>query len=462
MVLRKSWMVTAAVVLAVAVPSRAANLLDVVKLAVDGDPEFKSAEHQNRADAEKTRQAWARFLPHVKAQGSYDFTAQDIVSSDNSVYKKGTTSYPGLGYEVTLDVSLFNYANWSSLSSARATVRRSNAEFEAAKQDLLLRVAERYFTALSAMEMARSAGEESKALKEHLDIAVAKQQHGLVRDAEMMDARARFLQVQAKQLQADSAVRDAMQALRETSGEAPLSLNALSEDLVAKPLTPDDAEHWLKVAREHNPSIQASHEEVARADHDRDTEVAGWYPSADLEAFHNRRKTDGTLFGGGSDIQNQGVMLKLNIPIYEGGATSSKITEAEQLLGKARSDEVRAMRAVERKTLAAIDGIKTSSLQLEALRASVKAQRKVVEALRTAYQSGGASGMDVLDAERDLFYAQSEFTRSRYDYALNVLRLRRQVGLLDISDLEEMNKLLVADPISVGKYVQVGFDHPKH
>ena len=45
----------------------------------------------------------------------------------------------------------------------------------------------------------------------------------------------------------------------------------------------------------------------------------------------------------------------------------------------------------------------------------------------------------MLDARRNLVQAQTNYSRSRYDYILNVLRLRLASGTLDRSALEEVN-----------------------
>ncbi|HEX3756785.1 MAG TPA: TolC family outer membrane protein [Rhizomicrobium sp.] len=435
-----------------AAPAYADGLMDVVKQAQDSDAEFQAAKYQNQADAEATTQAWSRFLPHVHAGANYEGVNQDIVSSDNTVYAVGSTSYPDYGYDITLDQSLFNYADWANLKAARALVRQSDAQFEAAKQDLLLRAAERYFTVLAATETADAARSEARALKEHLDLVQGKEQGGAARNAELMDAQARYLQSQAKEAQADAEVRDAVAGLRQITGANPTTLNGLSEALKVKPLDPDDPQHWIDLARQNNPRIKAAIDASERGHQQVEIERSGWYPNLSLQLYQNRHRTEGSLFGGGSDIAEAGGMVKLNVPIYEGGETSSKIREADSLYGKARADEDKTDRDVERETEAAMDGIRTATSQVSALAASLHAQEQVVEQLTDAYRSGAASNVDLLDAQRDLFLARAEYVRARYDYALDTLKLRHAVGLLDITDLDEINRLLVGKPVDVADY----------
>jgi outer membrane protein len=431
-----------------AAPAMAETLMDIVAQAQAGDPEFQSAKFQNKADAEATRQAWARFLPHVHASANYNYTNQDIVSSDNTVYAVGATSYPDYGYDITMDQSIFDYANWTSLRAAKALKRESNAQFEAARQDLLLRVVQRYFTVLAASETADAAHSETRAVKEHLDLIDSKHARGAARDAELLDAQARFLQVQAKQVQADAAVRDAIAGLREVTGSSPGTLNVLSDQMVIKPLTPDNPQHWIDMAVANNPRIRAADEAAKRGREQVASERAERYPTVGMQVFSDRHKTLGSLFGGGSDIQEFGARLKVDVPIYEGGATSSKVREAKDLYEKAISDELHASRSAGREVEEAVDGIKTATSRVSALDASLHAQEQVVAQLASAYHAGVSPSVDYLDAERDLFLARAEYVRSRYDYALDTIKLRHAVGLLDIVDLAEINRSLVKKPDS--------------
>ena len=50
--------------------------------------------------------------------------------------------------------------------------------------------------------------------------------------------------------------------------------------------------------------------------------------------------------------------------------------------------------------------------------------------------------MSVLDAERDLFIARSDFSSARYGYLLNILSLKRAAGTLSLEDLEQVNSYL--------------------
>jgi outer membrane protein len=237
-----------------------------------------------------------------------------------------------------------------------------------------------------------------------------------------------------------------MAGLKEITGVLPGSLNVLSDDMVVKPLNPDNPQHWIDLAITSNPRIEAANAAAVRSGHQVGVESAGHMPTVGFQVFEDSHKTLGSLFGGGSDIQEYGARFKVDVPLYEGGAVSSKVREARDMFEKARTEASRATRSVQRETEEAVDGIMTATSRVAALNASVQAQEKVVAQLSSAYSAGVSPSVDYLDAERDLFLARAEYVRSRYDYALDTIKLRHAVGLLAINDLAEINRQLVAKP----------------
>jgi outer membrane protein len=52
-----------------------------------------------------------------------------------------------------------------------------------------------------------------------------------------------------------------------------------------------------------------------------------------------------------------------------------------------------------------------------------------------------------LDVEEDLSYAKQALIKARYDYVLNILRLKFAVGGLEEQDLASINSLLMENTL---------------
>jgi len=59
------------------------------------------------------------------------------------------------------------------------------------------------------------------------------------------------------------------------------------------------------------------------------------------------------------------------------------------------------------------------------------------------YEVGVRTSIDVLDAQQQLFSAKRDLLQARYDYLVNIIRLKFVTGLVSVQDLEEINRQLV-------------------
>jgi outer membrane protein len=108
----------------------------------------------------------------------------------------------------------------------------------------------------------------------------------------------------------------------------------------------------------------------------------------------------------------------------------------------AREAVDRVTRATEREARDAYMGVISEISRVQALQQAVRSSQTALQATETGFEVGTRTTVDVLDARRRLFDAQTTFARSRYDYILNVLRLKRAAGILSLQDLEEVDSWL--------------------
>ena len=102
----------------------------------------------------------------------------------------------------------------------------------------------------------------------------------------------------------------------------------------------------------------------------------------------------------------------------------------------------RLRRSTERATRAAFLGVTGGASRVRALRQSVIAAESAVEAKREGYEAGINTNLEVLDAQRDLFLSSTDLLRARYDFILNILRLKQAAGTLNEEDVERFNRWL--------------------
>lgn len=426
------------------------NLLSIYELAKQNDPAYLMGVHQYGASTEVYAQARASLLPTVSLSASHSETAQDIISSDNTVFQKGSDEFPTDNYYLSLTQSIYSYSNWKRFGKAKEELKRVDAELSAVEQNLLLRVAERYFAVLAVQEDYAAISSEKTSVGEHLKLIEAKRKSGQARRTDLLDAQARYMQTLSREIEIRSRLKDSMEMLREITGESAGFLTALGKMTLERP-NPEDPQAWFEQAVEFNPEIKIRRFAASAAAEEIKLRKGGHYPTLDLEFTIGNEVKEGTLFGGGSDIDEEILALNLNVPIYSGGIVSSRVREAVALHNRTKDELELEYRAVQRQTLSTYDGVLTDISKIGALAKSVEAYELGVDAKTIGFDSGLTNSLTVLDAERDLFFARSEFARARYGYILNGLRLKRAVGVLSVADLEKINAYLT------GKEVRVAF-----
>ncbi|MCH2668462.1 MAG: TolC family protein, partial [Gammaproteobacteria bacterium] len=96
-------------------------------------------------------------------------------------------------------------------------------------------------------------------------------------------------------------------------------------------------------------------------------------------------------------------------------------------------------RATERETRDAYLSVISEISRVRALNQAVTSSETALQATEAGFEVGTRTTVEVLIAQNNLSAAETAYARSRYDYILNVLRLRLAAGNLSISDFEEVN-----------------------
>ena len=96
-----------------------------------------------------------------------------------------------------------------------------------------------------------------------------------------------------------------------------------------------------------------------------------------------------------------------------------------------------------RRTRAAYNSVMSGISRVDALQQAVYSNQKALESTEAGFEVGTRTTVDVLNARRELFSALRDYSRSRYDYVVNTLRLKQAAGIISVNDIEQINQWLV-------------------
>ena len=426
-----------AVTFVLSTSAMAEDLVSVYKLAVQNDPQFRAAQAQYRALLETQSQSVALLLPSISASAHYTEHNDKTITTSTTPYKYKTN-----GYNLTLTQPLYRHQNFVGLGQADAQVAQAAAEFEYAKQDLIIRVAKQYFAVLAAEDDLEFAKAEKKSIGEQLVQTQQRFNVGLIAITDVHEAKARYDQVVARAIVAENTLAISNESLREITATHHSSLASLS---VKHPLVrpdPADINQWIKTANERNALLIASKKsvDVARAEVSRQS--AGHYPTLDLTANHAFTEYGEGASVGQRKLDNNTVSIQLNVPLYQGGLVNSQTRAAGYRLTQTREKLEQQKRATERQTRSSYLSVIANISQVKALKQALASSSIALEATQAGFEVGTRTAVDVLDSQRELFGSRRDYAQVRYNYLLETLSLKLAAGILSSADIEKLNPWL--------------------
>jgi outer membrane protein len=146
--------------------------------------------------------------------------------------------------------------------------------------------------------------------------------------------------------------------------------------------------------------------------------------------------------GTGTDLETDSLSLQFALPIFGGGSTSARVQQAVYQHRAARERLERTARETERQTRDAYLGVISGISRVEALKQAFESAKTALKATEAGYEVGTRTTVDVLDARRTVFTAETNYLRSRYDYLINGLRLKQAAGTLTVEDMAQIDGML--------------------
>ncbi|MFZ1492222.1 MAG: TolC family outer membrane protein [Candidatus Competibacter denitrificans] len=409
----------------------AEDLLQVYRQAEENDPILKAAVANREAAQEATPQARALSLPTVGA------TLEQGHAFGIEGAGPGPSSLDSHTYGVSLVQPLYNRSHHVRERLAEATVGQADVNLGNTRNSLALRVAEGYFGVLAALDNLTYAIAEKNAFARQLEQATRRFEVGLATITDVYDAQARFDIAVSQEIDGTNKLAAARELLRQLTGEDYAQLQVLTERMPLALPEPHDPDAWVRMALENNLALRSAGFEVDQARENIKLQKAAHYPTVDLRV--SRFDTDN---GINSNTASSQINLALTIPLYSGGAVSSRSREAAYKYEAARQTFENQQREIIRTVRNAYRGQETAISQIKAFDQTRTSTRSALEANQAGYEVGTRTIGDVLDAERNLYLAERNYANARYTYITNYLSLRQAAGQLAEVDMAEINRWL--------------------
>ncbi len=422
--------------LALSAPLQAADLLEYFREAQAQDAAYSSAKFAYKVAQESIPQAEARNNVKVgfSASANRNHANRDL---------GGTVNYNTYGYSLNLTKPLYNPQADIQVEQAKLQVSQAEAQLKLAEIDLIQRVAQTYFDVLLAQDNVALSGAQKKAISEQLAQAKRNFEVGTATIVDSQEAQARYDLSVAKEIADLNDLENRRRILAQIIGKMPESFATLKEQIVLPLPQPNNMQEWVDTSEKQNLliAIQRNNAEIAK----RGTDIAraGNKPTVDLlGSFGDNNNSLATQLGGGGN-KNTALGVQLSVPIWTGGLNQSQIRQSLLNEEKSRYDIENARRTVAQQAQQAFLGVTSGVAQVKALEQSLSSSELALKSTRLGQEVGVRTGVDVLNAQQQVFQTRRDLFSARYNVILNELRLKQASGVLTEADLAEVNKNLV-------------------
>lgn len=419
--------------------AQAADLRSVYQDALAHDAQYAAAQAALQAGREKLPQGRAGLLPNIALSANSTWNETDItrqVAGASTV----PINYNTNGWSLALTQPLFRWQNWVAYQQSELAVALAEAQFEAARMDLVLRSAQAYFDVLLAQHTLSTAQAQKVAIGEQLAAAKKNFEVGTATITDTHEAQARLDLAEAQEIVAVNALEVAKFTLQTLTGKSEEGLKPWRRQVTLSTPQPADMNAWVALAESDATSVriaQASHEIAQR---EVGKQRAGHYPTLDLVASrgHNALGYSATT-NSGLETESTAIGLQLSLPIFSGGAVSSKQREASALQNKAGADLDAAKRGAALSARQAWLGVSSGLQQVRAYEAALTSSNSALASNQLGYEVGTRINIDVLNAQSQLYDTTQKLARARFDSLMALLRLKQAVGKLGEDDINALN-----------------------
>jgi outer membrane protein len=447
------------------------DLISLYQEAAFSDPVLNSARYSYQAGKELYWQGLALLLPQANATpGGTRYYQHGVGTTVVATGQGNSRVFDQKSYTVTLTQPVFNLAALEAFKQGDLNTKLADMRFYQAQQDLILRVSQAYFDALTSQDNVELFRNKKSLIKQQLDIAQAKFDAGLATIVDINTAQAALDLANSQEIaaQADLVVkRGVLEQLvgRPVGGLKPLTKEVKIDGVLKDPrskskdaninvitdsvnpqLPPGQTlQDWINQAEAANFSVLAGQLSVSIAESTYRASQALNYPSVNLvgtSGFNTSNGTPTSYTPANTNVYNNTIALQMTIPLVSGGLSSSVIRQNAALVDAAKSNYDNVRRTAAQSTRAAFTGFYGGLASVKAYEAAERSSTSALESSKLGFQVGTLINIDVLIALDTVISTRSQLQQARYSTILNAIKLKAQAAALSDEDLISINSLL--------------------
>ena len=399
------------------------TLQDALSRARANSVQFQSALTELGIAREGRTQARAGLLPSVSDTTQYLYTEGNHTPTGRFIANNAVHEYVAQGNAH----QVFSVAQVAEFRRAGAAAASARAKAEIAARGLVVTVVESYYALVVAQRKYATTEAASAEAQRFLNISQDLERGGEVAHSDVIKAQLQFNDRQ-RDLRESQLAMDKAQLALAVLVFPDLNLNfTVVDDLRLPPVLPPVAE-VQRMAAQNNPQLQAAFAALQESKQEVAVAIGGHIPALAFDYWYG---IDASRFATRTDgIRNLGysAMATLTLPIWNWGATQSKVKVADYRRRQAQAE----LSLAQRQLLANLQGFhaeaQAARSELDVLRNSADLAAESLRLTTLRYRGGESSVLEVVDAQNTLTAARNAYDDGEMRYRVALANLQTLTG----------------------------------
>jgi outer membrane protein TolC len=386
---------------------------------------FQTADTAARLAHEDRRQALASLLPTITGVNQYIYTQSNGADGWVYVSNDGVHVY-NLQAAVHQELSPVMLAEYRQAKLADALAK---ARCDVAARGMVAAVVQSFYGAVLAQRRTGNAQQGEEDARRLVDITGKREQAGEAAHSDSIKAQLVLKQAQREVLDAQLEAEKAKLALVVLLFPDYRQDFRLADDLQnISPPTP--YEEVARMAAVKNPELRAAELALQQEKAGISQARAGYMPSLSFDYFYGINANQFAISADGVRQLGSSAQVTLNLPIWNWGATRSRILQAQLRARQAQLDLSLAQRQALSNLQAFYREAQTAFCQLDSLKQSAELSAESLRLIRMQYEAGDISVLEVVDAQNTVIQARKAYDDGLARYRLALANLQTLTGVL--------------------------------
>ncbi|WP_226064769.1 TolC family protein [Kaistella polysaccharea] len=417
------------------------TLSDAISYALENKADAKKALLDIRKGDAQIAETKSRAYPNISfsSNTTYNPLQQETVLPGEIFGQPGQQVKVAFGQKwtssnnVQLSQVLFNQAVFTGLKAAKSTKEFYLINAELTNEQIIEKVANAYYNVYQSEQMLKTAEDNLEITNQTSKIIKGLYDAGLARKIDYDRTSVARNNLTSTQQQLINAVQLSENALKFMIGMPMNEEITLPEETFDPAILPDNDPGNF----DNRTELKLVNKQLELLSWQKKATEAEYYPTVGLTANYGflGQGEKFPLWNGSkngvywSDLASIG--LQINVPIFNGFATKSRVELNQIDIEKAQIDYEETKLGLDLAHKNAITLLTNNMTSIDIQKENLKLAEEVLSNTRANYKYGLATLNDILDAEKDLTDAKNNLTRARLDYKLAEIELLKSQGKLN-------------------------------